>query len=430
MPEPTPTPVPASPPTPAPSPAAHPSRRRRILAVFFSLLLLLAVACAAWWYFVLRHEESTDDAYVAGNVVRIMPQVSGRVLTVLADDTDRVRAGQTLLRLDTDDARLALENAKVELAAVVRDICRLQAQWRESVAQVEAARVTREQSASNLQRREVLGRENAVRVEELHNYRAQVKTDIAQWEAAQERQKALEAQLLPGPSLQSGQSGQSLQPGQPAPINPRDQAAVVREHPRVRQAAVTVRQRWLDLARCEVVSPVAGQVAQRSAQPGVMVTAGSMLMAVIPLDSMWVDANFKEVQLRHMRQGQPATVRVDLHGNAVTYTGRVIGFSAGTGSAFSLIPPQNATGNWIKIVQRVPVRIELDPGQTREHPLLIGLSSLVSVDISQRTGPLLTDTVRQRPLPVTLQVQGGTPDMATVDADIARIVSDNMLTVD
>ena len=387
----------AAPPTPA-----HP-KRRRILTVLMTLMLGVGLACGAWWYFVLQYEEKTDDAYVAGNVVRIMPLVPGRVLEVLADDTDRVRAGQELVRLDSHDARLALQQAEVELATVVRDVCRLQAQWRESAAQIDAAQTTWQQAVANLQRREVLGKANAVRVEEVQNYRAQVRHDAAQLEAARERRLALEAQLLQGP---------------------------VELQPRVVQAAVKVRQCWLTLQRTSVRSPVDGQVAQRSVQSGAVLTAGTPLMAVIPLHALWVDANFKEVQLRAMRLGQPATVRVDMHGSSVTYQGRVAGFAAGTGSAFSLIPPQNATGNWIKIVQRVPVRIELDSADLKAHPLLVGLSSVVTVDIRQNSGPLLVDSVRQRPLPDVLQARGVLPDTADlveIDAAIGRIIEKNVL---
>lgn len=373
-------------------------KRRRIMGLLLAVLLLGLAAWAALWFFVLRFEEATDDAYVAGNVVRITSQVPGRVLEVLADDTDRVKAGQVLVRLDPDDAALALERAVVELASVTRDVGRLQAQERESVALVQAAEVSLEQSLANLSRREALGRANAVRVEELHDYRALVKSATAQLEAARQRQQALEAQLMDAP---------------------------VQEQPAVLQAAARVRECWLALERTAVRSPVSGQVAQRSVQPGVMVAPGAPLMAVIPLDALWIDANFKEVQLRQMRVGQPAKITVDLHGGSVVYEGRVAGVSAGTGSAFALIPPQNATGNWIKIVQRVPVRIEFSGETAHTHPLLIGLSALVTVDIRDTTGPLLRDNPRQRPLPPVLTAQGITPDMSPIEERIRRTIAEN-----
>lgn len=377
--------------------------RRRFFVVFFSGLVVLAICWAGWWYWVWRVQESTDDAYVAGNVVRIMPQVSGKVLEVLADDTDRVLAGQMLVRLDPHDAQLALDRAVVELAVVVRDICRLQAQWRESLAQVHMVRVSLEQARVNLQRREALGRENAVRVEELHDYRAQEKKLAAQLTATLQQQQALEAQLLQNSLAQQ---------------------------PRVQQAAAYARQCWLAVQRTAVPSPVTGQVVQRNVQAGAVVAAGTSLMAVVPLDAVWIDANFKEVQLRHMRIGQSAEVRVDMHGEAVTYQGRVAGFAAGTGSAFALIPPQNATGNWIKIVQRVPVRIEIQTQSMKEYPLLVGLSATVTVNVADSSGSLLCDAPRQRPLPSMLTAQGVEPDMAPIEALIVQIIADNTLSAE
>ena len=374
------------------------SRRVRIMLALGLLMAAVLLTWAARWYFVWRFEEATDDAYVSGNVVRIMPQISGRVVEVLADDTDSVRAGQPLVRLDDDDARLALDRALVDLASVVREIARLQAQRRESLALIRVAEVTLEQSMTNLRRREILGREKAVRLEEVQDYHAQVKSSVAQLDAARQRRQALDAQLLHGP---------------------------VQDQPLVRQAAARARECWLALERTVIRSPVDGQVAQRGVQSGQVVAAGTPLMAVIPLSSLWVEANFKEVQLRHMREGQPVAITVDMHGSGVTYQGRVAGFSAGTGSAFSLIPPQNATGNWIKVVQRVPVRIELEGGDAERHSLLIGLSSVVTVNTSEASGPLLTDAARQRPLPPVLTARGTEPDMKPIEERIRSIIAEN-----
>lgn len=373
-------------------------RRTRIMLALGLLITVGLLAWAAGWFFVWRFEETTNDAYVSGNVVRITPQISGRVVAVLADDTDSVRAGQPLVRLDDDDARLALDRALVDLASVVREIARLQAQRRESLALIKVAEVTLAQGTTNLRRREILGREKAVRLEEVQDYHAQVKNAAAQLDAARQRWQALDAQLLDGP---------------------------VQDQPAVRQAAARVRECWLALERTVIRSPVDGQVAQRSAQSGQVVAAGTPLMAVIPLNSLWVEANFKEVQLRHMRVGQPASITVDMHGSGVTYQGRVAGFSAGTGSAFSLIPPQNATGNWIKVVQRVPVRIELEGGEAERHSLLIGLSSVVTVNIDDASGPLLTDIARQRPLPQALTARGTEPDMAPIEERIRSVIAEN-----
>lgn len=203
--------------------------------------------------------------------------------------------------------------------------------------------------------------------------------------------------------------------------------AGVAEQPAVRRAAANVRDCWLALQRTTVLSPAAGQIAKRGVQAGEVVSPGTPLMTVIPLHRLWIDANFKEVQLHKMRIGQPAVIRVDMYGGDVTYHGRVTGFSAGTGSAFSLLPPQNATGNWIKIVQRVPVRIEIDPADLREHPLLVGLSAVVKVDTSDTSGRLLAASARTEPVPGDLVSQAPAVDFAPVEATISGIIRDNAL---
>ncbi len=373
------------------------SRRKRILSALLIFFLLVGGGWGAWWYCVLRFEESTDDAYTAGNALRIMPQVNGRVAAVLADDNDRVAAGQPLVRLDPVDAQLAYDRAVVDLATAVRETCRLQAQLRESEANITMRRVDLRQQADNLARREILARRNAIGIEELRHARDSVENAASALSAAQEQRNALSAVLLDTPL-----AGQ----------------------PRVRQAAAVVRDRWLDLWRTTLVSPAGGQIAKRSVQAGEVVSPGAPLMTVVPLDHLWVDANFKEGQLSRMRLGQPAVVRADMYGG-VTYHGRVAGFSAGTGSVFSLLPPQNATGNWIKIVQRVPVRIELDPAELTAHPLLVGLSMLVEVDTSDTSGLLLARTPRNDPVPDDLTSRAPEADFSEVEALIARVIADN-----
>lgn len=355
-----------------------PQRRKRprkgpIVGILLLLFLLAGIGAGAWWYLFLRFEESTDDAYVAGNVLRIMPQVSGKVVAVDVDDNDMVAAGQTLVRLDPVDARLAYERSLVALASAVRDNCRLQAQLRETEAAIRMRRVDLRQKADNLTRREALGKAKAIGAEELKHAR-----------------------------------------------DDRENAAVA-------LAAANVRDCWLALQRTTVLSPAAGQIAKRGVQAGEVVSPGTPLMTVIPLHRLWIDANFKEVQLHKMRIGQPAVIRVDMYGGDVTYHGRVTGFSAGTGSAFSLLPPQNATGNWIKIVQRVPVRIEIDPADLREHPLLVGLSAVVKVDTSDTSGRLLAASARTEPVPGDLVSQAPAVDFAPVEATISGIIRDNAL---
>ena len=366
-----------------------PQRRKRprkgpIVGFLLLLVLLAGIGAGAWWYLFLRFEESTDDAYVAGNVLRIMPQVSGKVVAVDVDDNDMVAAGQTLVRLDPVDARLAYERSLVALASAVRDNCRLQAQLRETEAAIRMRRVDLRQKADNLTRREALGKAKAIGAEELKHARDDRENAAVALAAAEEERNALAAVLL--------DTG-------------------LAEQPAVRQAAANVRDCWLALQRTTVLSPAAGQIAKRGGQAGEVVSPGTSLMTVIPLHRLWIDA----------------VIRVDMYGGDVTYHGRVTGFSAGTGSAFSLLPPQNATGNWIKIVQRVPVRIEIDPADLREHPLLVGLSAVVKVDTSDTSGRLLAASARTEPVPGDLVSQAPAVDFAPVEATISGIIRDNAL---
>lgn len=332
------------------------------MGLLLGLMLLAGAAWAVWWWQVLRFQENTDDAYVAGDLVPISARVSGTAQEIFADDTDMVHEGDVLVRLDPTDARVALDAAVQRLAVQVRTVRQRMAE----VAQLEAVRAMRrielDQRLANLARRETLGRRNAVGLEELQMARESVLAAEQALLEATERLAAARALVLD---------------------------TALDKQPAVLLAAADVRARWLDLARTDVRSPASGKVARRAVQVGSAVSPGKALMAVIPLDSLWVDANFKEGQLQNMRVGQPAQVQADLYGRRVSYQGHVAGLGAGTGSVFSLLPPQNATGNWIKIVQRVPVRIDLDPAQVREHPLLLGLSMTVTVDVSDRSGPRL-----------------------------------------
>ena len=262
-------------------------RRGPLIGFLLLLFLLAGIGAGAWWYLFLRFEESTDDAYVAGNVLRIMPQVSGKVVAVDVDDNDMVAAGQGLVRIDPVDARLAYERSLVALASAVRDTCRLQAQLRETEAAIRMRRVDLRQKADNLARREALGRANAIGAEELKHARDARENAAVALAAAEEERNALAAVLL--------DTG-------------------LAEQPAVRQAAANVRDCWLALQRTTVQSPAAGQIAKRSVQAGEVVSPGTPLMTVIPLHRLWIDANFKEVQLHKMRIGQPAVIRVDMYG--------------------------------------------------------------------------------------------------------------------
>ncbi|HFA6080590.1 TPA: HlyD family efflux transporter periplasmic adaptor subunit [Neisseria gonorrhoeae] len=311
-----------------------------------------------WW----QHEEETEDAYVAGRVVQVTPQKGGTVRKVLHDDTDAVKKGDVLAVLDDDNDVLAYERAKNELVQAVRQNRRQNAATSQAGAQVALRRADLARAQDDLRRRSALAESGAVSAEEL----AHARTAVSQAQAA------VKAALAEESSARAALGGD----------------VSLREQPEVQTAIGRLKDAWLNLRRTQVRAPADGQVAKRSVQVGQQVAAGAPLMAVVPLSDVWVDANFKETQLRHMKIGQPAELVSDLYGKQIVYRGRVAGFSAGTGSAFSLIPAQNATGNWIKVVQRVPVRIVLNREDVDRYPLRIGLSMTVKVDTSAAGAPV------------------------------------------
>ena len=334
------------------------TRRWRLLGALLAVLATAGAAYGTYWAQVIRYHQSTDDAYVSGNVVQITPQISGTVVGVGADDTQFVKAGQPLVRLDPADAHVALDQAEAELARTVRDVRNLYATSSQLAATVQMRQTELAAAQSDLTRRQQLGVTGAISGEELQHAVDAVKTGQAELIAAEQQLAANRARV---------------------------DGTTLKDHPQVRDAAAAVRNAYLTLERTELNAPVAGFVARRNVQLGQRVSPGAPLMAVVPLDQVWVDANFKEPQLAHMRIGQPVKLTADLYGGHVVYHGTVEGFGAGTGAAFSLLPAQNATGNWIKIVQRVPVRIALDPREIGAHPLQIGLSMKADVDVKRGT---------------------------------------------
>jgi membrane fusion protein (multidrug efflux system) len=342
------------------------SRRRTLLVLLVLFAGALAV-WAGWWYQVGRYYESTDNAYVAGNLVEVTPQVAGTVIAIGADDTDRVSAGQVLVRLDPADAQVALDQAEAELARAVREARTLYANNLTLEANVRVREAELQRAEEALARRASLAGQGMVTREDHDNARANVAAARASLAAARE-------------SLAANRT-----------LTDRVR---VEEHPNVLRAAARVREAFLALKRVEIPAPVGGYVARRSVQVGQRVAPGTPLMAIVALERLWVDANFKEVQLRDMRIGQPVRLTADLYGAGVEYRGTVAGLAAGTGGAFALLPPQNATGNWIKVVQRLPVRIALDPAQLREHPLRVGLSMRAEVEIRDTGGAQLAEAPR------------------------------------
>ena len=346
-------------------------KRKRALILLTLLFVIIAVAYGSYWFLVLRHYEETDDAYVAGNQVQIMSQVSGSVTKVWADNTDYIKQGDVLVTLDQTDAQQAFEKAQTQLASSVRQMRQLMINNKQLQANIDIRKTTLAQAQTDLNRRIPLGNANLIGREELQHAKDAVTSAQAALDVAIQQYNANQAMIL----------GTKLE-----------------DQPTVRQAATEVRNAWLALQRTKIVSPMSGYVSRRSVQPGAQISPTTPLMAVVPASNLWVDANFKETQLAHMRIGQPVTVVSDIYGDVVKYTGKVVGLDMGTGSAFSLLPAQNATGNWIKVVQRLPVRIELDEKQLEQHPLRIGLSTLVKVDTSNRDGQMLANQIRTSPV--------------------------------
>jgi len=368
-------------------------RNRRFGLVALALIVILAGAAFAYYWFTYAiWVVSTDDAYVGGDLVAVTAREAGTVVGLQADNTQGVTRGQLLMHLDPMDANVALDAAKADLAHTVRAVRTAFARVDQARAQLASAEVTRAQAESDLKRREGAGK--AVSFEELAHARDGVVSAGAAVQAAESNLAQAQAAVQ----------------GTDIPHNP----DVLASAARLRQAAIK-------LARMEIRAPVDGIVAQRSVQIGQHIAAGTPLMAVVPLGTVWIDANFKEVQLADVRLGQKATVVSDFYGSDVAYHGTVVGLGAGSGNAFALLPPQNATGNWIKIVQRVPVRIALDPAELAKHPLRVGLSVDVTLDVRDKSGSM---TASPQPLR-DLKGDPGDGDPEEVAREIDAIVKAN-----
>ncbi|EYS89503.1 hemolysin D [Cupriavidus sp. SK-4] len=378
----------------APATTNNNGKRKRMLLSLTAAIVVAGIGYGVYWGMYARHFENTDDAYVAGNVVQVTPLVGGTVVSISADDTQLVTAGQPLIQLDRADSQVALEQAEAQLAQAVREVRTLYVNNGSLAANVALREADVAKARDDLRRRQAIAGSGAVSNEEISH--------------AQSALKGAESALLAAREQLASNKVLTDQ-------------TTVEKHPNVQRAAASLRSAYLSFARSSMPAPVTGYVAKRSVQVGQRVAAGAPLMAVVPLDQVWVDANFKEVQITHMRIGQPVTLEADVYGSKVEYQGKVAGFSAGTGSAFSLLPAQNATGNWIKVVQRLPVRIALDPQQLKEHPLRVGLSMTVKVDVRREEGAAMAAAAPAKPM------QTDVYDKVAQDADqlIARIIAAN-----
>jgi len=377
-----------------PAPSSRSPERKKILLKIGAVFAAASIAYGIYWAFILRHIEDTDNAYVQGNVVQITPQIAGTVTKIHADDTNMVKAGQTLVSLDTADADVALAQAEAQLAQTVREVRTLYAAQAQSGANLSLRAAELAKAKDDLARRKALTDSGAVSSEEIRHAESAVAAAQAALDAAKE-------QLASGRALTEG--------------------TTVADHPNVQRAAAHVQEALLARSRATLYAPVAGEIAKRNVQVGQRIAPGAPLMAIVPLDQLWVDANFKESQLRRMRVGQSVTLTADLYGNKVRYQGKVAGLGAGTGSAFALLPAQNATGNWIKVIQRLPVRITLDPKQLAEHPLRIGLSMHAEVDLRDQQGaPLGAATA------LTAHAADADPSIALAKTRIKAIIAANL----
>jgi membrane fusion protein, multidrug efflux system len=371
-------------------------KRRRILLLIALIFIIIGALWGAYWILVLSKRERTDDAYVNGNRVIISAQVSGTVIAVLADDTQLVKAGQVLVKLDPIDAQTALSRTASVLAQTVRQVRQQKATADQYSSAIESRKLELARAETDLAKREPLLADHAISAEEVRH--AQESVQLARAALAQAVQQSVSAHAL-------------------------IEGTLVEENPAVLEAKDAYRDAWIAAQRNAVIAPVSGYVAERSVQLGQHIQAGQALMTVIPLNTLWVDANFKEVQLRNLRIGQKAIVRSDLYGGSYLFHAHVEGMAAGTGAAFSLLPAQNASGNWIKVVQRVPVRIQIDDNDLVKSPLRVGLSATVTVDTTSRDGPVLAADVSDRSVGDT---QVYTQDLEKANAEADAVVRRNL----
>jgi membrane fusion protein (multidrug efflux system) len=372
--------------------------RNKMLTALISILLLIGIIYLIYWLVYARFYESTDDAYVGGNMAQVMPQIAGTVIAINGDDTKLVQQGQALIILDPINVQLAFNQAQENLANTLRNVQTLYQNAAQSSANANLRQVQLIQAQQDLKRREKLVASHAIAPEDYQHAKDAVSVASSALQLAQH--EADSAKILVANTT-------------------------VLTYPSVQQAITNLRMAYLDLLRATIIAPVTGYIAKRTVELGEHVAPGAPLMSIIPLNQLWVDANFREVQLQHLKRGQTVELISDVYGSNVVYHGIVVGLGAGTGSAFSLLPAENATGNWIKIVQRVPVRIALNPQELAEHPLRIGLSMRVNVDIHSQTGRNVAEMSTYQPSYFTTIYDKQQQDQ--IDEIIHKIIINNLV---
>ncbi len=379
-----------------PGGASHPKKSKLPVFIVLGSLILLAACVYCYWFFWARYEVKTTDAYVDGNIIEVFPRVEGTIKAIMVDDLDYVEEGQLLVALDDTDYQLQLEESKAQLGVVLRNTQQMFDQVNELVAALSQQLVYLEQAQAHFASREALVGIGGVSKENFEDSKITVLAAEAEILRLEEELKKAQAQTYNTTPL---------------------------THPQVQNAIERVRQSWLNLKYTQVCAPYSGYIAKKNAQVGETAGPTQTLLAIVPLDNLWITANLKERQLYNVRIGQSVRVKTDLYKQSVIFEGKVLGIAAGTGSVFSVLPPQNATGNWIKIVQRVPVRIGLKPKQIGQYPLRLGLSAEVTVNVYHSEGDVLTKLKPSQPIS---QTEIYNDPFVGVDKIIATIIGENL----
>ncbi|ASQ46739.1 HlyD family secretion protein [Legionella clemsonensis] len=374
-------------------------RSKKPAFYFLIAALILVLLLFSGWLFIWRWQIYTNDAYVQGNQVHINALRSGFVTGIYTDDSFLVKKGQLLIALDETDSKIALEKAKAKLALTVREVCQAFHDVFRLRAEVDVKRAEHLKAKQNYQHRAGVIKARGISLEDYQNAADDLKASLAALKSTQDSYRKTLAFI---------------------------QGSSITEHPLIQQAAQEVRDAWVQLYRCKIYAPVEGLVAQRTIQVGMWVKPNRPLMSVIPLEQMWVNANYKETQLKHVRIGQEVTITSDLYGRSVVFHGKVAGLPGAAGNAFALLPPENLSGNWIKIVQRLPVRVALDPNELKQHPLRIGLSMEATTDISMQDGLLIPASFVGPSYTTTIFNKEETGDQKLIATIVAENIDPNL----
>lgn len=378
---------------------AQNQRKRKLgLTIAIGLFLLIGLAWAAYWFLYARFHETTENAYVSGNMVMVNAQTVGTVEAIMADENQEIKAGQVLIKLNPTDAQVALSQAQAQLAQATRQIQNAFNNAGVANAQLSQAASAVRTAQDAVNRRAKLVPTGAVSKEEYDQALNALKQAQAAYKTANEQNKTASAQIAGTTTL---------------------------NHPAIEAAKAAFRSAYINNKRLAVLAPIDGVVAKRSVQVGQQISPGAPLMTIVAANQVWVEANYKETQLANLRVGQPVELEADVYGSSVKFKGTVQGIGIGTGSSFSVLPAQNATGNWIKIVQRVPVRVNLDPEQLKQHPLRVGMSMHVSVDTNDRNGAVL-GAVTGTQAPANLQTNVYAQDEAEANQVADQIIQQNL----